>query len=108
MRLDTIIVGGGVAGLTAALYLGQFCRKVLLFDTGKQANGVSHAAHGFFTRDGTSPAELISIGREQLRRYETIRIQSDEVTTITSSENGFVVTTDQSITSMSMEPLLCL
>ncbi|MCU0496433.1 MAG: NAD(P)/FAD-dependent oxidoreductase [Anaerolineae bacterium] len=95
MRLDAIIVGGGVAGLTAALYLGRFCRDVMLFDTGKQANRVSHAAHGFLTRDGTSPAELINIGREQLARYETVRIQSDEIIAITPSENGFIVTVDQ-------------
>jgi thioredoxin reductase len=85
--LDAVIVGGGAAGLTAALYLGRFRRNVILFDTGKQANRVSHAAHGFFTRDGSSPSELIRIGHEQLRPYETVSVQSCAVTAI-SPENG--------------------
>jgi thioredoxin reductase len=86
--LDVVIVGGGAAGLTAALTLGRFRRKVVLFDTGKQANRVSHAAHGFFTRDGTPPSELVRIGLEQLRPYETVSVQSCEVTAI-RPENGF-------------------
>jgi thioredoxin reductase len=92
--LDAVIIGGGAAGLTAALYLGRFRRRVVVVDTGKQANRVSHAAHGFFTRDGTAPSELIRIGREQLRAYETVSLQSNEVIEISPNEKHFSITLD--------------
>ncbi len=89
---DTIIVGGSTAGLSAALYLGRFRRKVLIIDSAKPANRFSHAAHGFFTRDGVPPADLLSIGREQLLKYETVTIQSGEVTQIQPEQQHFTAT----------------
>src|SRR4051812_40214535 len=89
---DTIIVGGSAAGLTAALYLGRFRWNVLIIDAQKPANRFSHAAHNFFTRDGIPPSELLSIGREQLKPYDTVKIQSGEVTQITPDGQGFTVT----------------
>jgi thioredoxin reductase len=67
---DVIVVGGGPAGLSAALMLGRCRRRVLLCDDGKPRNRHSHALHGFLTRDGVNPAELNALGRDELRRYE--------------------------------------
>jgi thioredoxin reductase len=66
---DVIIVGGGPAGLSAALLLGRCRRRVLVCDDGHPRNAVSHASHGVFTRDGTPPSELLRLGREQLAPY---------------------------------------
>lgn len=66
---DVIIVGGGPAGLSAALLLGRCRRRVLVCDDGHPRNAASHASHGFFTQDGTPPSELLRVGREQLRPY---------------------------------------
>lgn len=55
---DAIIVGGGPAGLNAALVLGRCRRKVLLFDDGRPRNAVSHALHGFLSRDGVAPGAI--------------------------------------------------
>ena len=51
--LDVAVVGGGPAGLSAALILGRMRRRVLLLDTDAPANAVSKAMHGFLSRDGT-------------------------------------------------------
>ncbi len=90
--LDAVIVGGSAAGLSAALYLGRFRRRVVVFDTQQPANRFSHAAHGFFTRDGVDPADLVAIGREQLAPYEKVEIQNRAVTSIVPDGEHFVVT----------------
>ncbi len=87
--MDVIIIGGGVAGLSAAVYLGRFLRQVLVIDGQKPANRFSHAAHGFFTRDGMNPSELLEIGREQLQKYETVQIKNGEVASIMPDGDGF-------------------
>jgi glycine/D-amino acid oxidase-like deaminating enzyme len=69
MSYDAIIVGGGPAGLSAALILGRCRRRVLVCDAGSPRNAASHALHGFLTRDGTPPLPLLRIGRRQLARY---------------------------------------
>jgi thioredoxin reductase len=59
--VEVIIVGGGPAGLSAALVLGRCRRNVLLFDAGQPRNAASHALHGFLSRDGINPLELLEI-----------------------------------------------
>ncbi|WP_406701316.1 hypothetical protein V5E97_14290 [Singulisphaera sp. Ch08] len=66
---DAVIVGGGPSGLSAALVLGRSCRKVLVCDEGKPRNHASPAVHSDFSRDGIKPAELFTVGREQLEPY---------------------------------------
>src|SRR5213080_1096142 len=86
---DVVIVGGGFAGLSAALVIGRSRRRVLVSDTGKTRNAVAQESHGFFTRDGTSPAELVRIGREQLRPYETVELYSAGVKAAKAQSKGF-------------------
>ena len=90
---DVIIVGGSAAGLSAALVLGRFRRRVLICDQQKPRNAPADAAHNFFTRDGTPPAELLQIGREQLRPYPTIEFRTAEVISLSAIDNGFTVKT---------------
>ena len=74
--LDVVVVGAGPAGLSAALVLGRMRRGVLLLDTDAPANAVSKGVHGFLSRDGTPPAEMRRVGREQLRPYTTVECRS--------------------------------
>ena len=70
---DAVIVGGGPAGLNAALVLGRARRQVLLLDAGEPRNAASHAMHGFLSRDGLDPVELRRIARQQLTPYPQVK-----------------------------------
>jgi thioredoxin reductase len=76
---DAIIVGGGPAGLAAALTLGRGRRRVLLLDAGEGRNAPADAVHNLLAHDGTPPGELRRIGREQLARYPTVRLREARV-----------------------------
>ena len=89
---DTIIVGGGTAGLSAALVLGRARRRVLLVSDGPPRNAPAESAHGFFTCDGTPPLELLRIGREQLTPYDTVERRTTTATGASSVEHGFAIT----------------
>lgn len=68
-EFDVVIIGGGVAGLSAALVLGRARRKVVVIDGGSPRNAPAAHAHGFLTRDGIPPKELLAIGRDEVRGY---------------------------------------
>lgn len=90
---DVIVVGGGPAGLSAALVLGRCRRKVLLLDDGKPRNAVSRGVHGFLSRDGIAPAQLRRIARQQLARYPSVRCERDRVIDAARVSCGFELTT---------------
>ena len=68
-RFDVLIVGGGPAGLGAALILGRCRRSVLVCDAGSPRNAPSRGVHGLLGHDGLPPGELIRRGREEAQRY---------------------------------------
>lgn len=87
---DTVIVGGGPAGLSAALMLGRCRRRVLLCDSGTPRNSRARALHGYLTRDGVPPLELLAMGREELTQYG-IEARPVAVTRITPVPDAFDV-----------------
>lgn len=88
---DCVIVGGGVAGLSAALLLGRARRQVLICSQGAPRNAPAHESHSFLTRDGTPPLELLRIAREQLEPYQTVKFQSVGVESINKTGAHFEV-----------------
>ncbi|WP_276353330.1 NAD(P)/FAD-dependent oxidoreductase [Cohnella caldifontis] len=76
---DCAIIGGGPAGLSAALVLGRARRNVVLFDSGRPRNAVTRETHGFLTRDGIPPYEFRRISHEELARYPSVRIRNTAV-----------------------------
>lgn len=86
---DCIIVGAGPAGLSAALLLGRCRRRVLVLDAGRVRNRWASAVHGFLTRDGTPPDELLRLARAELRSYDTVEVRDAEVVEARRSGHGF-------------------
>ena len=90
--LDVVIVGGSSAGLSAALVLGRSLRNVVVIDDQKPCNRSSRASHGFLTRDGIPPAELLQSAHEQLARYPTVTLKTATVLHIERIDAGFEIT----------------
>jgi thioredoxin reductase len=84
---DIGIVGGGPAGLSAAITLGRAHRRVVLFDDGHPRNGPSRAVHCFLGSEGVAPTELRESGRADARHYGVELIDS-EVTKIGCDKNA--------------------
>ncbi|WP_420312432.1 NAD(P)/FAD-dependent oxidoreductase [Streptomyces sp. YS-B37] len=66
---DVVVIGGGAAGLSAALVLGRSRRRTLVVDAGEPRNTPAAHMQGYLTRDGMSPAEFLALGREEITRY---------------------------------------
>ncbi len=82
-----VVVGGGAAGLSAALVLGRARRRVAVIDAGAPRNAPAAHMHGFLSRDGMPPADLLAEGRDEVAGYG-VELVSDQVLGI---EPGFVV-----------------
>jgi thioredoxin reductase len=67
---DVTIIGGGPAGLSAALLLGRCMRKIIVFSSGEHRNALSHAMNGFISRDGTPPQDFLALARQDLQKYD--------------------------------------
>lgn len=93
MILDCAVIGGGPAGLNAALVLGRSRRKTILFDDNKPRNAVTSESHGFITRDGIHPQEFKRVAQEELSRYPDVRIVKQQVHRINKENNLFQVET---------------
>ncbi|KJL37157.1 NAD(P)/FAD-dependent oxidoreductase [Microbacterium azadirachtae] len=94
---DTAIVGGGAAGLSAALVLARSRRSVVLLDAGAPRNAPAAHMHGFLSRDGFPPSRLLEIGREEIASYGA-RLVPHSVTSVTGDAgDGFVLTTDEGV-----------
>jgi len=66
---DVVVVGGGAAGLSAALVLARARRRVAVVDAGEPRNAPAQHMHGFLSRDGFPPAELLRLAREEVSGY---------------------------------------
>ena len=89
---DVIVVGGGPAGLSAALILGRMRREVLLLDTAAPANAVSNAMHGFLGQDGVPPAAVRQLAGDQLQPYRSIERRTTAAVAGRRVAEGFEIT----------------
>ncbi|RJE87095.1 NAD(P)/FAD-dependent oxidoreductase [Paenibacillus sp. 1011MAR3C5] len=96
-NFDVVIIGGGPGGLSAALVLGRARKHVAVIDEGRPRNAVTHAGHGFLTRDGISPSEFRRIAKEEISVYPSVSFVDDTAESITGSDGHFQITTSQGI-----------
>jgi thioredoxin reductase len=89
---DAVVVGGGPAGLSAALVLGRARRRVLVVDAGRPANAVSQGVGGLLGQSRVKPADLRAAGREQLAAHPSVDVRNDDVVAIEHWGGQFVVT----------------
>ena len=103
---DIVIVGGGPAGLSAAIVLGRCRRRVLVCDVGQPRNQASRAVHCLLGHEGMSPSDLLARARLELEQYPTVTSRGDPITDITPSGSQFSVACADGFTAIARKVLL--
>ncbi|MFF7721716.1 NAD(P)/FAD-dependent oxidoreductase [Streptomyces luteogriseus] len=85
-KYAVVVIGGGAAGLSAALVLGRARHSTLVVDAGEPRNAPAAHMQGYLTRDGMPPAEFLALGREEIARYG-VELVRDRVVEVTRGED---------------------
>jgi len=91
---DCIIIGGGPAGLNAAVVLGRCRRKVLVFDTKNYRNRYSHGMHNYLTRDDILPGDFLNICHKELEKY-SVQLLHKKIVTAAKNNEGIFIAKDE-------------
>ncbi|MFD6303417.1 NAD(P)/FAD-dependent oxidoreductase [Streptomyces sp. NPDC060223] len=91
-RYEAIVIGGGAAGLSAALVLGRARRSTLVVDAGEPRNAPAAHMQGYLTRDGTPPGEFLAEGRREIERYGVELVRGRAVDVVRDGAGEFDVT----------------
>ena len=90
-RVDCIVVGGGVAGLSAAIVLGRARRRTLVVDCGGQSNRAAAHVGGLLGHDGTPPGELYELARGQVAAYDAVTLLDETAVDARAEGDGFAL-----------------
>ncbi|GGF47023.1 oxidoreductase [Youhaiella tibetensis] len=88
---DAIVIGGSFAGLSAATYIARARRSVAIIDAGAPRNRFASHSHGFFSRDGSSPLDMLAIAREQVDAYPSTHLIAGKAATARRDGDIFAV-----------------
>lgn len=91
---EVIIIGGSYAGLSAAMALGRSLRSVLIIDSGPPCNRQTPHSHNFITHDGKAPRVISEQAKDQVLKYNTVKMVNDLAVHGKKVENGFEITTE--------------
>lgn len=85
---DVVILGGGPAGLSAALISGRQQRSTVLFDNGRYRNAPAAESHMYLGSDGASPGDIRGRGRAELAAHPNVIMRESTVTRIGRAEGA--------------------
>ncbi|GAA2769974.1 NAD(P)/FAD-dependent oxidoreductase [Streptomyces showdoensis] len=88
---EVVVVGGGAAGLSAALVLGRARRRTLVVDAGEPRNAPAAHMQGYLTRDGMSPAAFLEAGRREIAAYGVERTEGQVTAAVPDGDGGFAL-----------------
>lgn len=88
-EFDVVVIGGGAAGLSAALVLARARRRVLVVDAGSPRNAPAAHMHGYLSRDGLPPSDLLSAGRAEVTGYGGRIIEGTVETVVPDGRRAF-------------------
>ncbi|WP_299542393.1 NAD(P)/FAD-dependent oxidoreductase [uncultured Streptomyces sp.] len=91
---DVVVIGGGAAGLNAALTLGRARRTVLLIDAGQQRNAPAHSMHNYLGHEGIAPADFLALARREAARFGARSVQASVVSAKRASKGHFEAVLD--------------
>ncbi len=91
--LEVIIIGGGPAGMSAALVLGRSRIKTLVLNTETPRNAITRHSHGFLTQDGIHPTEIFAVAKQQLDKYPSVSYKKQAAIRLERLAEGFQITT---------------
>lgn len=94
-HVDAVVVGGGPAGLAAALWLGRYRRRTVVLDSGEYRNASVVRAHGYLGLDPVDPSELRDMAWRQLERYATIERAQEIVRSVSGEIDNFTVESER-------------
>lgn len=94
-KFEVIIIGGGPAGLSAALVLGRSRIKSLILNTEKPRNFITTHSHTFLTQDGKHPSEIFKAAKNDIDKYPALIYKKEKAIDLNTSENGFTVKTEK-------------
>ncbi len=91
MLFDAIVIGGSFAGLEAATYIARGLRSVCVIDAGEPRNRFAAHSHGYLSRDGSPPAEILDVARLQLLAYPSVELIRGTAKRARPTSDGFTV-----------------
>lgn len=91
MDYEIIVIGGGPAGLSAALNFGRGMMHTLVIDEDKPRNRVTSESHGYLTQDGISPSEFKQKAKQDIAKYKDVSFLTESVLDIKENDDGFEV-----------------
>lgn len=87
-EVDAVVVGGGAAGLAAALWIARYRRSVVVLDSEEHRNDRVETSHGYLGRDPQRPADLLARGRDELLAYPNAALRFARVTGVERADDG--------------------
>lgn len=90
-NFDVIIIGGSYSGLAAAMALGRALKQVLVINSGEPCNAQTPYSHNFLTQDGSTPAGIYTVGKQQAEKYETVQFLNGFASTGKKTGKGFEI-----------------